>query len=179
MEAQRELDLAKLLGTTVDTAAAAAPAAAVTPGLERLRQGLELDAMARVDAAIANPAQRDQQQVAAYHLDRGRRLFDQGQDREATSELRRAAYLAPYEDEPHLLLGRLYQRTGRLPEAIDEFTVALWCREGAEGRLALATALFESGDRDRARREAERALALQPSNAAAKELLKKIGGAGL
>ena len=69
-------------------------------------------------------------------------------DREAIDELRRAIYLAPYEDEPHLLLGRLYQRGGRLSDAIDEFKVAIWCRETAAARLALGLALLDTGERD-------------------------------
>jgi hypothetical protein len=85
-------------------------------------------------------------------------------------------YLAPYLDEPHLLAGRLYRRSGRLNEAIDEFKVAIWCRETVQARLALGEALLEAGEKDAARREAERALMLDPQSAAARELLKKIGG---
>jgi tetratricopeptide (TPR) repeat protein len=175
VEAQREIELARLLGTSLETATLTL-SPVVAPNLERLRTELEFDGGARVADAIGNPAQRDQQDAARFHLERGRKLFDEQKDREATDELRRAAYLAPYAHEPHLLLGRLYQRSGRLAEAIDAFTVANWAGETAAGRLALAQALFESGDSARARREAERALALDPGSAAAKELLKKIGG---
>jgi Tfp pilus assembly protein PilF len=42
--------------------------------------------------------------------------------------------------------------------------------------VSLGAALLESGDRDAARREAERAIALEPDSADAKALLKKIGG---
>ena len=177
VEAQRELELARLLGTSLETASLTL-SATITPNLERLRTGLEVDAVAAVDAAVANPAARDQRDAALFHLERGRRLFEERRDRDAINELRRAAYLAPYDQETHLLLGRLYQRGGRLAEAIDELIVANWARETAAGRLALAQALFESGDRDGARREAERALVLQPSLAEAKELLKKVAGGG-
>jgi len=175
IEAQRELDLARLLGASVD-AATLALGAPIPPGLERLATDLDVDSLVRLESAVANPAQRDQRQVAMYHLDRGRQLFEERRDRDAVNELRRAAYLAPYEEEPHRLLGQLYQRAGRLAEAIDELTVALWARETAAGRIALGTALLENGDRDGARREAERALVLQPSSADAKALLKRIGG---
>jgi len=50
--------------------------------------------------------------------------------------LRRAIYLVPYQDEPHLLLARLYQRGGRLTAAIEEFKVAIWCRETPAARVA-------------------------------------------
>ena len=135
----------------------------------------DLDALPHFDT-IAVPAQRDQQQTAAFHLEQARRLIAEQKDRDAALQLRRAIYLAPYEDEPHLLLGRLHQRGGRLAEAIDEFKVAIWCRETAVARVALGAAFLEAGDKELARREAERAVALAPSLAEARELLKKTGG---
>jgi tetratricopeptide (TPR) repeat protein len=134
-----------------------------------------MDATSPRRAAVGTPNQREQQEVAQFYLDAGRRLYDAQRDREAVDELRRAIYLSPYRDEPHLLLGRLYQRTGRLPEAIDEFKVAIWCKESAAARLALSAALLASGDKAGARREAERALVLQPDSAEARALLKQIG----
>ena len=91
-------------------------------------------------------------------------------------ELQRAIYLAPYDSEPHVLLGRLLERGGRLAEAIDEFKIAIWAKETPEARVALGAALLENGDAAGARREAQRALTLQPDYAPAKELLKKLGG---
>jgi tetratricopeptide (TPR) repeat protein len=174
-EAQRELDLARLLGTSLETLPAA-PAPKVPPALERLRMDLDAASEQRLDVVAAAPAQRDQKETAAFHLDRGRRLVAQQRDREAVNELRRAIYLAPYEEEPHRLLGRVYQRSGRLEEAIDEFKVALWCRETVAGRIALGAALLEAGERDAARRELERALVLDPKSTEARELLQRIGG---
>ena len=137
---------------------------------------LDVSALRRVDAAIGSPAQREQQEVATFHLDEGRRLMGEQKDRDAVNELRRAIYLSPYQDEPHLLLGRLYERSGRLPEAIDEFKVAIWCRETVEARVALGTAWLESGDKAAARGEAQRALVLAPDSREAKALLDRIGG---
>jgi Tfp pilus assembly protein PilF len=174
VEAQRELDLAKQLGTRPDSSLLSV-STRIPPGLERLRTDLDMPPASRVDVALANPAQRDQQETAAFHLEQGRSFFNAQRDREATSELRRAIYLAPYEDLPHVLLGKIYQRGGRLNEAIDEFKVAIWCRDSAEARVALASALLDSGDKDAARREVDRALTLDPNSADAKALLKKIG----
>jgi len=44
------------------------------------------------------------------------------------------------------------------------------------GRLALAAALFESGDRAGARQEVSRALVLAPGSAEAQALMRRIGG---
>jgi Tfp pilus assembly protein PilF len=174
VEAQRELDLAKQLGTRPDSSLLTV-STRIPPGLERLRTDLDIPPTSRVDVALASPAQRDQQETAAFHLEQGRTFFNAQRDREATSELRRAIYLAPYEDLPHVLLGKIYQRGGRLNEAIDEFKVAIWCRDSADARVALASALLDSGDKDAARREVDRALTLDPNSADAKALLKKIG----
>jgi Tfp pilus assembly protein PilF len=174
VEAQRELDLAKQLGTRPDSSLLTV-STRIPPGLERLRTDLDIPPASRLDVALANPAQRDQQETATFHLEQGRSFFNAQRDREATSELRRAVYLAPYEDVPHVLLGKIYQRGGRLNEAIDEFKVAIWCRDSAEARVALASALLDSGDKDAARREVDRALTLDPNSADAKALLKKIG----
>ena len=171
VEAQRELELARLLGAETEPRATSR----VPAGLERLPPSLELTP-GRMNATIANPAQRDQRETAMFHLTNGRSLVAQRRDRDATSELRRAIYLAPYEDEPHLLLGQVYQRAGQLPQAVDEIKVAIWCRETAVARIALAGVLLEMADKPGARREAQRALVLAPGSTEARDLLARIGG---
>jgi Flp pilus assembly protein TadD len=174
LEAQRELDLAKLLG-----APHADPTTALgdhlPKGIERLRTDLDAPA-SPVDTALSGGAQRDQAEQAAFHLDRARRLIAASQHREAADELRRAIFLSPYEDEPHMLLGTMDLRAGRVSEAIDEFKLALWSRESVAAHVALGGALLEAGKRDLARVEADRALVMQPDSAAARALLVRIGG---
>lgn len=166
-EAQRERELARLLGTIAE-------GPGVPRDLERLRTDLVTGTLGSPERLITNPAQREQQELSAFHLDRGQRLFDQQQDREAALELRRAIYLSPYLPEAHLLLGRIYQRAGRVPEAIDAFRISIWSRETAAARLALAEALVENNQREEARIEIGRVLELEPDNAAAKALLDRI-----
>jgi tetratricopeptide (TPR) repeat protein len=91
-------------------------------------------------------------------------------------DLKRAVYRAPNDHDAHLALGRAYLDAGRLSDAIDEFKVAVWCRETVTARVALGAALFDSGDREAARREAERALAIAPDSAEARALLRRIDG---
>ena len=171
-EAQRELELARLLGTSVE-ALPASPAKVPPAALERVRTSLDDSTAA---GTLTTPAQRDQIETARFHLERSRALIAEARDREALAELKKSIYLAPYEEEPHLLLGRVYQRAGRLSEAVDEYKVAIWCRETTAARIALGSALFESGDRAAARAEFERALVLTPDSAEAREWMKKIGG---
>jgi tetratricopeptide (TPR) repeat protein len=171
-EGQRELELARSLGTSLDPSQLVA-GVSVPPGLERLDLELNPSPAARLPMAMA---QRDHQQTAAFHLSRARDLIEAKRDTEAIDALRRAIYLAPYADEPHLLLGTLYRRAGRLAEAIDAFKVSLWSKETAAGHVALGAALLDTGDRDGARRAAERALVLAPTSEGARELLKRAGG---
>ena len=97
-------------------------------------------------ARSRSTGQREQKELATFHLDRGRRLFEQGSNSEAVTELARAIYLSPYEAAAHLLLGRIYLRTGQTAAAIDAFKIALWSQESVEGRIALAQAYLQVKD---------------------------------
>jgi Flp pilus assembly protein TadD len=172
-EGQREMDLARLLGSSEDEAATFVLSPQVPAGLERIPAVADLSSAAVLRTVVGAPAQRDQEATARFHLANARTLLGDGRDREAISELRRAIYLSPYEEEPHRLLGGVHQRAGRLAEAVEAFTVALWCRETAAGRVALGAALLESGQREAAQREAARALALDPGSAEARALVER------
>lgn len=176
-EAAREHELARQLSSRYEEwvkRQAASGGEPVPKGIERLARDLESVKGQKLDAAVLNSAQREQRELASFHLQRGRRLFEQEQNREALMELRKAVYLSPYESEPHLLIGRTYLRTGRPREAVDALHIAIWSQETGEARLALAEALLQLGDRTQARTEAQRALQLLPASAEAKALLSKI-----
>jgi tetratricopeptide (TPR) repeat protein len=174
-ESAREKELAKQLSSTyAEWERKPASPDQVPRNLERISTQLEALHATRIDAARLGTAQREQRELADFHLQRGRRLFEQEQNLEALAELRKAIYLAPYESEPHLLIGRIYLRTGRAREAIESLRVALWSRETAPGRIALAEGLLALGDRTGARREATRALQLDPVSQEAKALLARL-----
>jgi Flp pilus assembly protein TadD len=175
-EAARERELARQLSSKYAEWERRVPAGGdvVPRGLERVSTELEALHGTRLDAALLGSAQREQKELAAFHLDRGRRLFQHEQNNDALAELRKAIYLAPYEAEPHVLIGRIYLRTGRPREAADELRVALWSRESAEARLALAEALLQLGEIPAARAEALRALELAPASPEAKALIARI-----
>ena len=169
VEAQREFDLAKMLG--VADGAPATPTDRIPKELERLQTDLYPSLVHQ-----ASPAAAEKEQTAAFYVERGRRFMEETRDREAVDELRRAIYVSPYLDEPHLLLGRVLQRTGRLTDAVEEFTLALWCQETADAHAALAGAQLAIGKRDAARVSAQRALAIDPANALAKDVMRQLGG---
>jgi Tfp pilus assembly protein PilF len=146
----------------------------VPKGLERPSQDLDTMHGPTLDAALLTSAQREQQELAAFHLDRGRRYYETEHDRDALVELRKAVYLSPYAAEPHLLMGRVLLRTGRPKEAVDALRIAMWSQESAQGRLVLAEALLQAEDKEGARTEANRALALDPTLAEAKAFLARL-----
>jgi tetratricopeptide (TPR) repeat protein/TolB-like protein len=147
----------------------------VPKGLERLHEEL-LPTRARIDNLITTAGQRDQEDLAAFHLDAGRRAFEREADREAIDELRRALYLSPYLAEAHLLLGRLYLRGGRPTEAVEALKIALWSEETVAAHVTLAEAFLQVQDQAAARIEVDRALALDPAFAPALALKAKLGG---
>lgn len=173
-EATRERELGRRLSaTTIQWDVRGQGAGQVPRGLERLRTRLER-AGARVDSVLAASGQRDQTSLAAFHLDVGQRAFDRELDRAAEQELRRALYLSPYLAEAHLLLGRVYLRGGRPADAVDALKIALWSEETAAAHLVLAEAYLQLQNNALARTEAQRALALDPTSAAARQLLDRI-----
>ena len=88
VEAAREKDLARQLSSRYEEAERTVGRQDVPAGLERLRTDLELSQTVRTTQAISNSAQRGQLELATFHLDRGRQLFEQEQDREALLELK-------------------------------------------------------------------------------------------
>jgi tetratricopeptide (TPR) repeat protein len=174
-EAARERELAKQLSSAyAEWAKKPSGGEPIPRGLERLKASFEPSTFRRYDSAIATTSQREQRELATFHLDRGRRFFEQGSNTEATTELRRAIYLSPYEADAHLLLGRIHLRTGHTSAAVDAFKIAIWSTESVEAQVALAQAYVQLKDEAGARAAVQRALVLDPNSATAKELQGKL-----
>jgi tetratricopeptide (TPR) repeat protein len=176
VEADRERDLARQLSSRYEELdrLAAADKLGVPRGLARVRTDMEDSHGARPEQSLVNSAQREQKDLAQFHLDRGRRLFEREEDRDALAELRRAVYLSPYEAQAHLLIGRIHLRTGRTREAVDAFKISIWSEDTPAARIALAEAYLTLQKPAEARAELERALALDPASAEARRLLAGI-----
>ncbi len=175
-EAARELELAQQLSSVYEgLTRRPGEADAALRGLARLKDRLGPPHAQRVESTIDAGGQREREELAMIYLDHGRRLVEQERDREAVSELGRAVYLSPYLAEAHLLLGRVYLRTGRLKDAIDELKISLWSDETLAAHLALAEAYVSAKNQAGARSEAQRALAMDPGSTQAKLLLDRLG----
>jgi tetratricopeptide (TPR) repeat protein len=176
-EADRERELARRLSASYEEDDSAGGTDGVPKHLERVREYLDRPGAARTDSVMASTERRDQTELAAFHLDRGRRFFEREDDRSALTELQRAIYLSPYQAEAHLLLGRLHLRAGRTKEAIDALKISLWSEETPAAHVVLGEAFLQAKDLDSARKEAERALAMSPGLTSATELLAKTRNA--
>lgn len=170
-EAARERELAAQLNSKY---ADASRREALPRGLERLREDLESRPDLAIDQAITSTTQRDQRDAAQFHLDRGRRLFEHEQDREAMAELRRAVFLSPYEAEAHLLIGRIHLRASRAQEAVDALKISIWSHDSAAAHAALAQAYLQLKDPGAARAEVQRALDLDPAQPEARQLQQTL-----
>jgi tetratricopeptide (TPR) repeat protein len=176
VEGTRELELARQLSSSY-AEWERRPEAATEPvprGLERVRDDLDRPAFSLIETMVAPAEQRDQREIAAFHLARGTRLYDAQQDHEAIMELRRSLYVSPYQAPAHLLLGRIYLRANRLREAIGALKLSIWCEETAAAHVVLGEVYFRAKETAQARAEAERALVLDPRSTGAKALLEKL-----
>lgn len=172
VEGAREKELARRLSSVYAQWETKQPGADPVPrGLERLKLDLDLPASVRMENVLVEAEQRDQRELATFYLDRGRRLLQAERDEEAIGELRRAIYLAPYQSESHLLLGRLYLRAGRTTEAIEALKISIWSEDTPAGHLALAEAYIQAKDGASARLELQGLLSRDPNNAVARQML--------
>ena len=174
-EAAREKELAKRLSSEYGQWEAKQPAANTVPrALERIKTDIDVPASLRVSNTIVAAEQRDQRELAAFHLDAGRRAYQAERDAEAIAALRRAVYLAPYESQAHLLLGRAYLRSGRLEEAIDALKIAIWSEDTLASHLLLAEVYIQARDLAAARAELQWILKADPQNAEARRLVDRL-----
>ena len=74
----------------------------------------------------------------------------------------------------HLLLGRLYLRSGQVADAVDELKISIWSDDRTDARVTLAEAYIQTKDLDGARSELQTVLTREPSNAAARNLLASL-----
>jgi tetratricopeptide (TPR) repeat protein len=175
VEAARERELARQLSSRYEEQERRGGKDRLTMAADLERVTYDLDGGGlRTDPTIVNIAQREQQDLATFHLDRGRRLFEREQDRDALVELRRAVYVSPYQAQAHLLIGRIHLRAGRPREAIDALKISIWSEDTAPARVAIAEAYLKSGDTGVARMHLDKALTLDPASEDAKKLLATL-----
>lgn len=172
-EAAREKELAHRLSSAYEDWDKRPANDAVPKGLERVKSDVELPHAREIEQTLAS-SQNDQGQLAAFYLDRARRLVDQERDADALAELNRVLFLVPYSPEAHLLVGRIHLRAGHAREAIDALNISVWSQDSADAQAWLAQAQLLAKDLPAARAAAERALLLDQANEQARRILGSL-----
>lgn len=145
----------------------------------RVNYGRLLDAQGRLtEAAEAYAAAAEEQPwLAIAHYNLGTARLRQGRTAEAEAALREAVTLAPDYAEALGNLGLLLANAGRTDEALALFERAVTAAPDDPVMLGnLALAYLQSGDAARASQYARRALAIDPSNGMAQQVLGAAGG---
>ena len=156
-EATRERELARRLSAAYEPGKRPG-GDAVPRGLERVKHEVELPHARQIGARLASSEQRSNDELARFYLERGQRLFQQENDRDAIVELNHALYLSPYLPEAHLLLG-LYVAADR-PRAGGDLRVqdrVVERRDGGGARRARRSLPSGQGRRRCAHRRRARA----------------------
>jgi tetratricopeptide (TPR) repeat protein len=172
-ESAREKDLARRLSSAYEEWDKRPANDAVPRGLERVKGDVELPHARQIEQTLAS-GRSDQQELAAFYLDRARRLVEQESDGDAMAELNRVLFLAPYSADAHMLIGRIHLRAGHAREAIEAFSISIWSAESADAHAWLAEAYALAKDVDSARKSAERAIAMQPAHPKATQVLEGL-----
>lgn len=153
-------------------------------GLSLERRLLELDRLEQnFSSHLARPraphgqdpsATSVRDQHVAVHIQRGEDLLARGALQQAQGEFTDAILLDPDSYRAHFYLAEIYQRQGRLNEAIAELKASLWSQETVRARLRLAEIYLSRNRPAEAREQIRAALALDPGNAAARALEARL-----
>lgn len=119
-------------------------------------------------------ARTDPRTHAAYHVDHGHQLLAQGFRSEATQELREAIQLDPSNAGAHAGMATIMESNNDASGARNEALTALRLQPSAEAYIVLARLDLRDNKVDAAAKEVDRALALEPANAAAQALKQEV-----
>jgi len=109
------------------------------------------------------------------HLRRGRQELGAGRLDAAEQEFLAAVAADPHNASAHRELAEIYQRRGKLDDAVAELQLSLAARDSAVVRTRLARIYLEQKKVDLAREEVEKAVKLAPNYPEARELLEHLG----
>ncbi len=111
---------------------------------------------------------------ANYHIEHGQELMSRGFVAEAEHEFREAIALDQNNGAAHAALATVLEATGDTVGARNEARSSLRMQPSAEAYLVLARLDLRENDPEAAWQELDRALALEPENAAAEELRRAV-----
>jgi len=149
------------------------------PRLDRIKTDLDITALrleiqSSATTATTPSASAGSPMTPAAHIRRGRQELAAGRLDTAESEFRATLSSDPANTYAHRGLGEVDRRRGKLDDASKELQASLAARDSAVVRTILARVYLDQKKFELARTEAERALALAPNYADAKELLEHL-----
>lgn len=150
--------------------------------LERIKQNYDEASFRQLAVEIDNMNEAklkktDPVSHAAFHVDRGQQLLDQGLVGEAEREFREAVILDPSNADAHCGLARVLESSQDENGARNEAKVALRLKPMVTAYLVLARLDLGDNNPAAAEQNVEHALALDPANAAAATLKHDIATA--
>ncbi len=155
-----------------------APAPAPRLPMERIKRTYDETSYQQVAMEIENVAElrlakSDAKTHAAYHLERGRDLLNQGFASQAEKQLREALQYEPTNPAIHAALARSLEASDPTA-AVKEADASLNLQPSAEAYLVLARLALAKNDFPAASLNTEAALHVEPSNSAAQALQRSI-----
>jgi Tfp pilus assembly protein PilF/TolB-like protein len=147
--------------------------------LERIKTNYDESSFQQLALEIENAsesrlAKTDPHTHAAYHVERGNGLLEQGFSAEAERQFREAVLLDPTNAGAHVGLARVLLQGNDAAGARAEASTAVRLQPSAAAYLVLARLDLEENKTQAAGDDVDNALALEPSNAEALELKKQV-----
>jgi Flp pilus assembly protein TadD/TolB-like protein len=148
--------------------------ARISPRLDRewLRPGGPVSTSAAAGQQLTGGAQ----ETVALHLDRGQQFLKSGDLDDAQRAFTEALLSAPYDATAHRGLAEVYRRQGRPDDALRELGAAISNSNDAPTHVEMAQLLIEMNRPTDARDQLHQALAIDPANSQAHQLLDKLDG---
>ncbi len=147
--------------------------------LERIKHNYDESSFRQLAVEIENMNEAKMQKSdpathAAFHVQRGQQLLDQGLAGEAEREFREAVILDPASADAHSGLARVLESSQDDAGARNEARVSLRLKPTASAYLILARLDLAENNAGAAEQEVDHALAIDPANAAASSLKHDI-----
>jgi tetratricopeptide (TPR) repeat protein len=154
-------------------------AAPATLPLERIKGNYDETSFRELAMEIDNVHEQQlagsgPQALADYHVQQGSNLLGQGFVAEAAKEFQKAIRLDSLNAAAHSGLARARQKLNDASGARSEANLALKLQPSAEGHTILGELSLKEGDMQTAQAECDKALALDPSYAAAQTLHQQV-----
>ena len=149
---------------------------------ERIKTNYDESSFRQLEVEIASSSEARLQNLsaashAAFHVQRGRQLLDQGMAGEAEKQFREAITLDPAIPDAHAGLASALEASQDSAGARNEARAALRLKPSAEAYVVLARLDLAASNTASAQQNVDRALALEPANAAAVSLKNEITAA--